>query len=127
MACFYHCKVTEFAIAIPPLDREPWRLSDLPTVGRPDAWRIESDSVRLCPSLHVVRNLLAGEMGALEKVRSVRPAGGLEPVEQERIIGRVFPDNYQMGCRSHGKFSEIDHYAVNSILRNSCSVTSVNG
>jgi N-acetylneuraminate synthase len=68
-------------------------------VGRPDAWRTESesDSLRLRPSLRVVRNVLAGETVSKENVRSVRPAGGLEPIEEERIIGRVFADNYEMG------------------------------
>jgi pseudaminic acid synthase len=50
----------------------------------------EAESRRLRRSLWVVRDVAVGELATEENVRSIRPAGGLEPAEWERIAGRSF-------------------------------------
>jgi pseudaminic acid synthase len=50
----------------------------------------ETESLRLRPSLYVAQSVRAGEPVTDENVRSVRPAGGLAPVEIENLAGRVF-------------------------------------
>lgn len=50
----------------------------------------ETESLRLRPSLYVAQSVRAGDPVTDENVRSVRPAGGLAPVEIEKLAGRVF-------------------------------------
>ncbi len=50
----------------------------------------ETESLRLRPSLYVAEDVVAGEAATHENVRSVRPGGGLPPVEIDRVIGRKF-------------------------------------
>lgn len=50
----------------------------------------ESESLRLRPSLYVSADVAAGERVTAQNVRSVRPAGGLPPVELPRVLGRTF-------------------------------------
>jgi len=54
-----------------------------PTVG-------EAESRRLRRSLWVVQDVRAGDEVTADNVRSIRPAGGLEPVELDRVLGRRF-------------------------------------
>ncbi|WP_188037123.1 pseudaminic acid synthase [Actinotalea sp. JY-7885] len=50
----------------------------------------EAESRRLRRSLYVVRDVRAGEVVTPENVRSIRPAGGLEPVHLDTVLGRRF-------------------------------------
>lgn len=50
----------------------------------------EAESRRLRRSLYVVRDVRAGEAVTAENVRSIRPAGGLEPVHLDTVLGRTF-------------------------------------
>lgn len=50
----------------------------------------EAESRRLRRSLFVVRDVTAGEEVTVENVRSIRPAGGLEPAELDVVLGRRF-------------------------------------
>ena len=54
-----------------------------PTVG-------EAESRRLRRSLYVVADVRAGDVVTAENVRSIRPAGGLEPVYLDLVLGRTF-------------------------------------
>jgi pseudaminic acid synthase len=77
---------------------EPHELADLVTaataatqaVGQPD-WEVidaEDESRRLKRSLYVVRDCDAGEVLTEGNVRSIRPAGGLEPKHLDAVLGR---------------------------------------
>ncbi len=57
----------------------------------------ESQSRRLRRSLYVVRDVRAGETVDGSNVRSIRPAGGLEPVELPRVLGRAFTTDVAKG------------------------------
>jgi len=57
----------------------------------------ENESLRLRPSLYVSASVTAGDIVTHENVRSVRPAGGLAPVEIDRVIGRRFTGDTTMG------------------------------
>lgn len=50
----------------------------------------ENESLRLRPSLYVSSHVNAGDVATHENVRSVRPSGGLAPVEIDRVMGRIF-------------------------------------
>lgn len=50
----------------------------------------ETESLRLRPSLYVAEDVAAGDVATYENVRSVRPGGGLPPVEINRVVGRTF-------------------------------------
>jgi pseudaminic acid synthase len=50
----------------------------------------EAESRRLRRSLWVSTDVRAGDTVSLGNVRSARPAGGLEPIELERVLGRRF-------------------------------------
>lgn len=52
--------------------------------------RGESESRRLRRSLWVTRDVVAGERVTEENVRSLRPAGGLEPLSWSQVEGREF-------------------------------------
>lgn len=59
-------------------------------IGSPD-WALidsEDESRRLKRSLYVIRDCKAGEVLSEENVRSIRPAGGLEPKYINLILGR---------------------------------------
>jgi N-acetylneuraminate synthase len=77
---------------------EPRQLADLViavtaaarAVGKPD-WEIidaEDESRRLKRSLYVVRDCKAGELLSEDSVRSIRPAGGLQPKHLDAVLGR---------------------------------------
>lgn len=57
----------------------------------------EVASRRLRPSLRAVQSIAAGETITSENVRSVRPAGGLEPDEFQHIVGWVATHGMQPG------------------------------
>jgi len=59
-------------------------------IGSPE-WGIidsEEESRRLKRSLYVIRDCKAGEVLSDENVRSIRPAGGLEPKHLDVVLGR---------------------------------------
>ncbi len=68
-------------------------------IGSPSAWatEAESESLRLRPSLYVASAASAGEKATGTNVRSVRPSGGLAPVEIDRVIGRTFAHDVEIG------------------------------
>ncbi|MDR2929318.1 MAG: pseudaminic acid synthase [Propionibacteriaceae bacterium] len=57
----------------------------------------ESESLRLRRSLYVVKDVAAGELVTSENVRSIRPAGGLEPIMMDTVVGRVFRRDARKG------------------------------
>jgi N-acetylneuraminate synthase len=57
----------------------------------------ENESLRLRPSLYVSATVRAGELATHDNVRSVRPSGGLAPVEIDRVIGRRFAADAELG------------------------------
>ena len=59
-------------------------------VGVPSNWRTESESesMRLRPSLYFSEDVQPGELVTNSNVRSVRPSGGLPPVEIRNLLGR---------------------------------------
>jgi len=61
-------------------------------LGGADVWSTsaEAESIRLRPSLWVTANVQAGDLVSPDNVRSVRPAGGLPPVEIDRVMGKRF-------------------------------------
>jgi pseudaminic acid synthase len=77
---------------------EPGELADLVTaataaaqaVGSPNWGVIDSEdqSRKLKRSLYVVRDCQAGEVVTEDNVRSIRPAGGLEPKHLDAVLGR---------------------------------------
>lgn len=50
----------------------------------------EAESGRLRRSLYVVADVRAGDTVTEQNVRSIRPAGGLEPVHLDVVLGRTF-------------------------------------
>lgn len=68
-------------------------------LGSPDEWATaaESESLRLRPSLYVSADVVAGDVVTHDNVRSVRPSGGLPPVEIDKVIGRRFRENAALG------------------------------
>ncbi|HEY0216251.1 MAG TPA: pseudaminic acid synthase [Cellulomonas sp.] len=50
----------------------------------------EAESRRLRRSLYVVADVRAGDVVTEDNVRSIRPAGGLEPVHLDVVLGRTF-------------------------------------
>jgi N-acetylneuraminate synthase len=61
-------------------------------LGSASAWSsaAETESLRLRPSLYVSDTVEAGDVATAENVRSVRPSGGLAPVEIDKVLGRTF-------------------------------------
>jgi pseudaminic acid synthase len=64
-----------------------WRALGTTTLG---ATEHEQEGLRFRRSLYVVADVRAGEPVTEENVRSIRPAGGLAPIERARVIGRTF-------------------------------------
>lgn len=50
----------------------------------------EAESRRLRRSLYIVADVRAGETVTTQNVRSIRPAGGLEPAQLAGVLGRTF-------------------------------------
>jgi len=57
----------------------------------------EAESRRLRRSLYVVQDVAAGDIVTDTNVRSIRPAGGLEPSELEVVLGRRFTQSAAKG------------------------------
>lgn len=57
----------------------------------------ENESLRLRPSLYVSEDVKAGDIASHENVRSVRPAGGLPPVDIDRVLGKTFTADTSIG------------------------------
>jgi len=86
---------------------EPEELAQLVTetdaavraLGTASAWAsaAENESLRLRPSLYVSLDVRAGEIATPENVRSVRPAGGLPPVDIDRVMGKRFVQDAAVG------------------------------
>lgn len=64
-----------------------WQAMGVPVIGSKPA---EAPVLRFRRSLYVTRDVRAGEKVGRDNVRSVRPAGGLQPVEYDRVEGREF-------------------------------------
>ena len=74
--------------------REAWE-----ALGSADAWRAasEAESLRFRPSLRVTQDVKAGELLSSRNVRSVRPAGGLQPDDFTLVEGRRFIRDAELG------------------------------
>ncbi|SDI26177.1 pseudaminic acid synthase [Arthrobacter subterraneus] len=57
----------------------------------------ETESRRLKRSLYVVEDVNEGDQISSKNVRSIRPAGGLEPKHLAQVIGRTFPQPLKAG------------------------------
>lgn len=68
-------------------------------LGSASAWAssAENESLRLRPSLYVSEQVKAGDVANSNNVRSVRPGGGLPPVEIDRVLGRTFTADAAVG------------------------------
>lgn len=68
-------------------------------LGSASVWSTaaETESLRLRPSLYVSADVRAGEVATADNVRSVRPSGGLPPVEIDRVLGRTFAQDAALG------------------------------
>lgn len=67
--------------------RTAWEALGVPRIGPTDG---EKEGLRFRRSLHVVADVRAGEPVTRDNVRSIRPAGGLQPHEIETLLGRPF-------------------------------------
>ncbi|HZL06551.1 MAG TPA: SAF domain-containing protein, partial [Coriobacteriia bacterium] len=52
---------------------------------------------RLRRSLYVVAEVRAGDRVTPDNVRSIRPAGGLEPIHLDTVLGRTFSRDASRG------------------------------
>ncbi|MFD4959988.1 pseudaminic acid synthase [Microbacterium sp. NPDC058389] len=57
----------------------------------------EAESRRLRRSLWVVADVVAGDVVGPENVRSIRPAGGLAPIDWDAVVGRTFRQDARRG------------------------------
>lgn len=57
----------------------------------------EREGLRFRRSLYVVADVRAGDEVTPANVRSIRPAGGLSPVEIDRVLGRHFTADVARG------------------------------
>jgi len=68
-------------------------------LGSASVWSTpaEAEALRLRPSLYVSADVAAGDVATAANVRSVRPAGGLPPIELDRVLGRRFAVDAPLG------------------------------
>ena len=71
-----------------------WQALGEPRIGPTDS---EREGLRFRRSLHVVQDVRAGDVVTHENVRSIRPAGGLQPHEIDLLLGRPFTRDAQKG------------------------------
>lgn len=71
-----------------------WQALGTPTLGPTEH---EAESLRLRRSLYVVEDAKAGDLVTAENVRSIRPAGGLEPKMLDVVLGRTFTKDVSRG------------------------------
>src|SRR4029079_6173777 len=64
-----------------------WQALGTATVGPTES---EREGLRFRRSLFVVADVRAGDLVTTENVRSIRPAGGLEPAHLDTVMGRRF-------------------------------------
>jgi N-acetylneuraminate synthase len=78
-------------------------------LGSATAWRTESEaeSIRLRPSLYFAEDVKAGEVVTGVNVRSVRPSGGLPPVDIDNIMGKRVVKDAQLGDPTSWEMFEI--------------------
>jgi len=78
-------------------------------LGIATAWRTESEaeSIRLRPSLYFAEDVKAGEVVTGVNVRSVRPSGGLPPVDIDKIMGKRVVKDAQLGDPTSWEMFEI--------------------
>lgn len=57
----------------------------------------EKESSRLRRSLYVVEDVHTGDIVTEQNVRAIRPAGGLEPVNLDLVLGRTFQQDVKRG------------------------------
>jgi N-acetylneuraminate synthase len=78
-------------------------------LGSADAWRTQSEaeSIRLRPSLYFSEDVNPGDIVTEINVRSVRPSGGLLPIEIEKIIGKRITKPAKLGDPTSLDYFEI--------------------
>ena len=74
--------------------RTAWEALGSPVITQTSS---EAESLRLRRSLYVVEPVRAGDVVTPENVRSIRPAGGLEPEHFETVMGRRFTVDCEAG------------------------------
>lgn len=57
----------------------------------------EKKSIKYRRSLYIVENVKKDEIASLKNVRSIRPSGGLYPINLKKIIGRKFKKKFDSG------------------------------
>ncbi|EHR48680.1 pseudaminic acid synthase [Saccharomonospora marina XMU15] len=74
--------------------RRAWQSLGEATLGPKPS---EREGLRLRRSLYVVEDVRAGDAVTSRNVRSIRPAGGLAPVEIDKVLGRTFRSDAAKG------------------------------
>ena len=69
------------------------------SLGISEIWQTasEKESIRLRPSLYICKDVKEGDLVSYENVKSLRPSGGLPPVEIYKVIGLEFNDSLPIG------------------------------
>jgi N-acetylneuraminate synthase len=95
------------------IDELPQLLKDIESariaVGSASNWRTksESESVRLRPSLYFTTDVSPGDLVTENNVRSVRPSGGLAPIDILKIMGKRITKSAKLGDRTSWDYFEI--------------------
>ncbi|MFC4243511.1 pseudaminic acid synthase [Gryllotalpicola reticulitermitis] len=71
-----------------------WQALGVPRLGPTEH---EAESLRLRRSLYIVEDAKAGDVVTAQNVRSIRPAGGLEPKMLDVVLGRRFTQDVTRG------------------------------
>ena len=68
-------------------------------LGSPDTWNLPSESTShgLRPSIHIAKDVAAGEIASSENLRICRPNGGMEPHLLSSLIGKTFSRSFTRG------------------------------
>jgi pseudaminic acid synthase len=89
----FSLKPQELATVVTECERV-WQSLGTSRIGPTDA---EKEGLRFRRSLYVVADVRAGDTVSAGNVRSIRPAGGLPPVEIDRVLGRRFTRDVAKG------------------------------